>query len=163
MSNLIVPHGGKLCDLFVHKEKKKQIQKESINLISITLNDRQLCDIEMLLNGGFSPLQGFLGKTDYESVVEKNRLVNGIVWPIPITLDIAEEFSKDICIGDRVVLRDQEGVALAILNISDKWFPDLLKEAQTVFGTIDITHPAVDYILNRSNKVYIGGKIEGLE
>ena len=163
MSDLIQPHGGELCDLIVHKEKQNKIKKESISLNSITLNNRQLCDIEMLLNGGFSPLQGFLGKSDYESVVENNRLSNGIVWPIPITLDIPEELSEKISTGDRLVLRDHEGVALAILNITDKWLPDLSKEAEYVFGTIDRSHPAVDYILNRSNKVYVGGNIEGLE
>jgi len=163
MSNLINPHGGELCDLLVHKDKKRIIRKESISLNSITLNNRQLCDIEMLLNGGFSPLQGFLGKSDYESVVENNRLSNGIVWPMPITLDIPEKLSKNISTGDRLVLRDHEGVALAILNITDKWHPDLSKEAEYVFGTNDRTHPAVDYILNRSNIVYVGGNIEGLE
>ena len=92
MSHLIEPHGGTLCNLLVNKDTKKIIQKESLSLKSLTLNDRQICDIEMLLNGGFSPLRGFLGQSDYDSVVDNNRLSDGTVWPIPITLDVSEIF-----------------------------------------------------------------------
>ena len=132
MSHLIEPHGGTLCKLLVNKDIKKKIQKESLSLKSLTLNDRQICDIEMLLNGGFSPLRGFLGQSDYDSVVDNNRLSDGVVWPIPITLDVSEEFGKELNTGDIIVLRDHEGVALAVLNISDKWTPDLSKEAEMI-------------------------------
>ena len=163
MSYLIEPHGGTLCKLLVNKDTKKIIQKESLSLKSLTLNDRQICDIEMLLNGGFSPLRGFLGQSDYDSVVDNNRLSDGTVWPIPITLDVSEEFGKELNTGDIIVLRDHEGVALGVLNISDKWTPDLSKEAEMVYMTTDIIHPAVDYLINRSGKIYLGGEIKGLE
>ena len=101
----------------------------------------------MLLNGGFSPLTGFLGKEDYQSVLKNNRLSNNTVWPIPITLDVSEEFSKDINTNDKIVLRDHEGIALGILNITDKWLPDRKKEAEMVYGSIDELHPAVNYLL----------------
>ena len=120
MNHLIEPHGGHLCELIVPEDHKKQLQEESINYSSLTLNDRQLCDLEMLLNGGFSPLKGCLGEADYNSVLEKNQLSDNTVWPIPITLDVSEEFSKELKAGDKIVLRDHEGVALGILNISDK-------------------------------------------
>jgi len=163
VSNLIKPHGGILCNLLVYKDTKEIIQKDSINSKSLTLNDRHICDIEMLLNGGFSPLRGFLGQSDYESVVNNNRLSDGTVWPIPITLDVSEEFGKDINIGDTIVLRDHEGVALGVLNISDKWTPDLYKEAEMVYMTTDTIHPSVDYLINKSGKIYLGGEIKGLE
>ena len=163
MNHLIEPHGGQLCELMVSAVQKKQLQKESLQYSNLTLNDRQLCDLEMLLNGSFSPLQGFLGKADYDSVLAKNRLSDDTVWPIPITLDISKEFSNELNIGDQVVLRDPEGVALGIIDISDKWSPDLQKEAEEVYGSSDITHPAVDYLFNQSGKVYIGGEIQGLE
>jgi len=163
MSHLIEPHGGTLCKLLVNKDTKKKIQTESLSLKSLTLNDRQICDIEMLLNGGFSPLRGFLGQSDYDSVVDNNRLSDGTVWPIPITLDVSEEFGKELNTGDIIVLRDHEGVALGVLNISDKWTPDLSKEAEMVYMTTDTIHPAVDYLINRSGKIYLGGEIKGLE
>ena len=117
----------------------------------------------MLLNGGFSPLKGFLGQSDYESVLKNNRLSDGTVWPIPITLDVSEAFSKELNAGEKVVLRDHEGVAIGVLTISDKWSPDLKNEAVEVYGSSDTIHPAVDYLLNQSGTVYLGGEIEGLE
>ena len=163
MNNLIKPHGGKLCELIVSEEERKHLQKTALQCPSLTLNDRQLCDFEMLLNGGFSPLTGFLGVEDYQSVLKNNRLSNNTVWPIPITLDVSEEFSKDINTNDKIVLRDHEGIALGILNITDKWLPDRKKEAEMVYGSIDELHPAVNYLLKQSGSVYLGGKIDGLE
>ena len=163
MNNLNDPHGGVLSELMVSDGKRKQLQEKSIQYPSLTLNDRQLCDIEMLLNGGFSPLQGFLDQADYDSVVAGNRLSDNTVWPIPITLDVTEEFSKELNAGDKIVLRDHEGIALGILNISDKWIPDREEEAEKVYGSSDIIHPAVYYLFNQSGKVYLGGEIAGLE
>ena len=163
MNHLIEPHGGQLCELIVSDAKRKQLQIDSVTYPSLTLNDRQICDLEMLLNGGFTPLKGFLSQTDYNSVLKRNRLADNTIWPIPITLDISVEFSKDLNAGDKIVLRDYEGVALGILNISDKWTPDRKKEAEKVYGSSDIAHPAVDYLLHQSGEVYLGGKIEGLE
>ena len=163
MNHLIEPHGGKLCELIVSETRRKQLQEESLQYSSFTLNDRQLCDIEMLLNGGFSPLKGFLGQADYNSVLADNRLSDGTVWPIPITLDVSENFSQKLQAGDKIVLRDHEGVALGVLTISDKWSPDLQNEAEKVYGSSDILHPAVNYLLHQSGKVYLGGEIEGVE
>ncbi|SVE31049.1 uncharacterized protein METZ01_LOCUS483903, partial [marine metagenome] len=163
MNHLIEPHGGKLCELMVSETRRKQLQEESLQYSSLTLNDRQLCDVEMLLNGGFSPLKGFLGQTDYNLVLADNRLSDGTVWPIPITLDVSEKFSQKLQAGDKIMLRDHEGVALGVLTISDKWSPDLQNEAENVYGSSDILHPAVNYLLHQSGKVYLGGEIEGLE
>tara|TARA_B100000945_G_scaffold307361_1_gene295732 strand:+ start:568 stop:2271 length:1704 start_codon:yes stop_codon:yes gene_type:complete len=140
-----------------------ELKIKIINYESIYLNERQLCDLEMLMSGAFSPLKGFLGEKDYESVLEKTRLNNGVVWPIPITLDISKDLSEKINIGEKVVLRDYEGIALAILIISDKWVPDRFTEAKNIFGTVDTVHPAVDYLINHSGPIYLGGEILGLE
>lgn len=162
-SSLIAPHGGELVDLLVSEERAESLKNESIEFKSWTLNDRQICDLELLLNGGFSPLHGFLSKVDYESVLSDLRLADGTLWPMPITLDITEELAEKISEGDKLVLRDKEGFALAVMTVSDKWSPDLTREAEQVFGTTDTKHPAVTYLLQYSNSVYVGGELEGLQ
>lgn len=143
---------------------KSEIElKESLNhLISWQLNDRQICDLELLLNGAFNPLKGFMNKKDYNSVRDNMRLANGSLWPIPINLDVTENFSEQINFGDKIVLRDKEGFPLALLTISDIWKPDLLLEAELVYGTKDIIHPGVNYLLNSTNKFYVGGILNGI-
>jgi sulfate adenylyltransferase len=122
-----------------------------------------LCDLELLLNGGFSPLGGFLSRNDYESVCVSMRLSDGALWPIPITLDVTEEFAGQLSAGDTTVaLRDPEGVMLAILHVEDVWQPDRLAEAEAVYGTINTEHPGVAHLLKRTNPFYVGGRLEGV-
>jgi len=161
-TTLIEPHGGKFCDLYVSAERKKELKKLLNNYESWTLTDRQICDLELILNGGFSPLSGFLNRNDYSAVVNDMRLSDGTLWPIPITLDIPTQLSKKLSAGDKLVLRDKQCFPLAILNIEDIWKPDLQTEAKTVFGTTDETHPAVNYLLSFTNPYYVGGKLAGL-
>ncbi len=161
-TSLIEPHGGELCNLYVSDERKKELKSLLINYESWTVTDRQICDLELILNGGFSPLKGFLNKNDYDSVLKNMRLADGSLWPMPITLDITNEISEKLSQGDKLVLRDKEGFPLAILHIEDIWKPDLKAEAQSVFGTMDETHPAVNYLLNFTNPTYVGGKLEGM-
>jgi len=163
MEHLIKPHGGNLVNLLVDSARAKQLKEESKNWKSWDLTERQLCDFELLANGGFSPLTGFMGKKGYESVCESMRLPNGILWPIPITLDVSEEFAKNINISERIVLRDPEGVMLGVLIVEDIWKPDKLKEAELVYGTTNKEHPGVAYILDKTHPWYIGGKIEALQ
>ena len=138
----------------------EKFKKDASKYKSWVLRDRQICDLEMILNGAFSPLNGFLNKEDYENVLTAMRLSDGSVWPMPITLDVNSEFSKSISIGDNIILKDKEGFSIAVLEVEDKWEPDLYKEAELIFGTKDLSHPAVDYLLNYSNNIYIGGKVE---
>ena len=138
----------------------KKLKIDSSKYRSWVLRDRQICDLEMILNGGFAPLNGFLNKDDYENVLNEMRLSDGSVWSMPITLDVNQEFSKLISIGDRITLKDKEGFSIAILEVEDNWEPDLLKESELVFGTKDLSHPSADYLQNHSNDVYIGGKVE---
>jgi len=141
-------------------EDEKQAARE---YASWDLTERQLCDIELLLNGAFSPLDGFLNKDDYNSVVETMRLKSGTLWPIPITLDVTEDFAKDLKSGDKIALRDLEGVILATLEVGDVWTPDLDAEAKGVYGTTDNNHPAVNFLKNIGNPVYVGGSLKGVE
>ena len=157
------PHGGVLKELFLSESKADEEKLNAKNYKSWDLSPRQICDLDLLMNGAFSPLDGFLGKGDYESVCDDMRLKSGVLWTLPITLDVSEEFAGEIAEGEVIALRDQEGVLLATLEISDIWSPDLASEAQRVFGTTDDTHPAVDFLLNKSNPVYVGGAIRGIE
>lgn len=162
-SHLIAPHGGNLVDLIVSPERAKQIKEQSRDWPSWDLTPRQICDLELLINGGFSPLKGFMNKADYDSVCDKMRLADGTLWPMPITLDVSKEFSEKIKVGDTVALRDAEGVMLAVIKVEDMWEPDREAEAKKVFGTNDTLHPAVNYLMNQSKPVYIGGQIEALQ
>ena len=130
---------------------------------SWNLTDRQLCDLELLLNGGFSPLSGFLTEADYQPVLTDMRLADGSLWPMPVTLDVTEEFAEGVSVGDSIALRDPEGVMLAALHIEDMWHPDRKREAETVFGTTNPEHPGVEFLLNGPNPVYLGGRVEGVQ
>lgn len=130
---------------------------------SLNLTDRQVRDLELLMNGGFSPLRGFLNRTDYEGVLSRMRLADGTLWPIPITLDIPRELADQLEPGGPLALRDPEGVLLAVLTVGDLWEPDRSREAEDVYSTTDPGHPGVDHVLNRSNPVYVGGTVEGVQ
>lgn len=131
-------------------------------LPSITLTQRQLCDLEMILNDGFAPLTGFLNRQDYESVLDTMRLADGTVWPMPIMFDVTREMAAKTEIGSEIVLRDTEGLLIAILQVNDKWEIDKKREAEAVFGADDQTHPAVHYLYNEVKDFYLGGKILGI-
>ena len=162
MTKLIEPHGGTLKEMLLGPEEAETIQTWAGELPCWELTERQLCDIELILNGGFSPLEGFMCSEDYLSVINKMRLADGTLWPIPITLDVDQEFANTLKEGGGVALKDSEGLIIAVMDISEIWTPDMDAEAKGVFGTNDTKHPAVNYLLNISNPVYLGGKIKGL-
>jgi sulfate adenylyltransferase len=157
------PHGGELKNLYLDGQAAAAEKQAAKDYASWDLTDRQLCDIELLLNGAFSPLDGFLNKDDYDSVVKTMRLGSGVIWPMPITLDVSAAFADTVKTGDKVALRDLEGVAIAVLEVGDVWTPDKKAEAEGVFGTTDEAHPAVHYLNNIAHPVYIGGKLTGIE
>ncbi len=150
-------------ELYVSYESAQKLKAEAAELPSWDLTPRQICDLELLMNGGFNPLKGFLGKEDYNSVVENMRLADGSLWPMPITLDVDEKFAEQIEEGQDIALRDQEGVILAILSVTDKWQPDKSREAEKVFGADDLAHPAVNYLHNTAGKIYLGGPVTGIQ
>ncbi len=134
----------------------------ALSLKNIILNERQVCDIELLLNGAFNPLKGFMTKKDYDSVIETMRLNSGELWPIPITLDIGEDTkeSLNLEVGTKVALRDHEGFLIAIMSIQDIWKANKEKEAKLVYGTKEAHHPGVNYLYNHTKEYYIGGSLE---
>ena len=163
MSNTIIkPHGGKLCSPMLNKKYLGEVNNDILHLKSWTLTDRQLCDIELILNGGFSPLDGFMNQDDYNSVCEKSRLKNNLLWPIPITLDINNSLADKLDANEKIVLRDKEGFAIALLTINDLWHPDKDKEAHHIYKTTDTYHPGVNVLLNDTHPTYVGGSIEGI-
>ncbi|HZQ20934.1 MAG TPA: bifunctional sulfate adenylyltransferase/adenylylsulfate kinase [Terriglobales bacterium] len=163
-SHLIPPHGGELVQLIASAERSAELKARSREWPSWDLTSRQVCDLELLLSGGFSPLRGFMTRADYEGVCHDMHLASGVIWPMPITLDVTEEFAKKLTPGSsKVALRDAEGVMLAVLNVEDVWQPDRKAEAKSVFGTASVAHPGVDYVLSRSNPWYVGGRLEGLQ
>ena len=163
-SHLIAPHGGQLIELQVPAERAAELKAHSKEWPSWDLTARQLCDLELLMSGGFSPLDGFMTRADYEGVCHNMRLAKGILWPMPITLDVSEDFAKKLTPGtNKVALRDPEGVMVAVLHVQDVWQPDRKAEAQAVFGSTSSAHPGADYAINKANPWYVGGKVEGLQ
>ena len=163
-SHLIAPHGGELINLIADPERASELKSHSREWPSWDLTPRQLCDLELLLTGGFSPLRGFMTRKDYDGVCRDMRLASGEIWPIPITLDVKEEFAKTLKPGSsKLALRDPEGVMLAVLHVEDVWQPDRNAEAEMVFNTTNPMHPGVDYVLNKGNSWYVGGTLEGLQ
>ena len=150
-------------ELYVSHEGAQKLKVEAADLISWDLTPRQICDLELLMNGAFNPLKGFLSAADYNSVVETMRLEDGSLWPMPITLDVGEAFAEKLNIGQDIALRDQEGVILATMTVTDRWMPDKAKEAKLVFGADDLAHPAVNYLHNTAGAVYLGGPVVGIQ
>ena len=163
-SHLIPPHGGELVNLIVTPERSAELKAHSREWPSWDLTARQSCDLELLLSGGFSPLRGFMNRADYDGVCHNMRLKSGVLWPMPITLDVTEAFAKTLTPGtSKIALRDAEGVMLAILSVEDVWQPDRTAEAKAVFNSTSAAHPGADYAMNKSNPWYVGGTLEGLQ
>ncbi|KZT43618.1 sulfate adenylyltransferase [Sistotremastrum suecicum HHB10207 ss-3] len=161
------PHGGVLKDLLVRDAHiQQELIQETNTLNDIVLTERQLCDLELITNGGFSPLEGFMTEKDYKNVVDNLRLADGSLFPIPITLDVSEEDIRvlDIKVGTRLTLRDpRDDVALAILSVEDVYRPDKTHEASSVFGADDPAHPSVAYLRNKVKDYYVGGKVQAIQ
>ena len=150
-------------ELFVSADQVQALKAEAGSMPSWDLTARQACDLELLMNGGFFPLKGFNSQADYDGVVDKMRLADGTLWPMPITLDVSEKFAEGVGPGSRIALRDAEGVILAVMTVSDKWTPNKAHEAAQVFGADDLAHPAVNYLHNIAGPIYLGGPIQGLQ
>ncbi len=163
--DLITPHGGTLVDLCVDDAHGAALKAESRDWLSHDLTPRQLCDLELLLTGAFSPLTGFMTQGDHERVCADMRLADadGTLWPIPITLDVSEEVAATLKPGSHLALRDEEGVMVAALDVEDVWQPDRQAEAEAVFGTTNREHPGVAYLLEQAQPFYVGGRVTGLQ
>lgn len=163
MSGLPAPHGGHLIDLLAPNPEQVESLKQRLHgMKALHLSPRQLCDLELILIGGFSPISGFMSRGDYEKVLSDSRLLSGEAWPMPITLDVDEAFAKTIKVGESIGLYDIEGFPVAILEVSDIWQPDKTAEAKAVFGTCDDTHPGVEYLFHQAHAFYVGGSLKGI-
>ena len=163
MDHLIAPHGGVLCDLMAPENQVEQLKAASVDFPSVDLTPRQLCDLELLLNGGFSPLQGFLSRDAYQSVVEKMTLPDGTLWPMPIMLAVSKAQAEALAGHKRIALREPEGTMLAVLEVEDIWEADFTREAEAVYGSLNEEHPGVAELLHHQPPVYVGGKVTGVE
>lgn len=145
------PHGGVLVQSYLPEESYKDIQHE------LPLDDIALSDLELIAIGAYSPIEGFLTKRDYQTVVESLRLESGSVWSIPITLPIDKEQAGSVQLGKRSRLV-YKGETYGMIDVEDIYEPDKYKEALLVYGTTDREHPGVKKLFDRGD-VYVGGKI----
>lgn len=162
----IKPHGGVLQNLVLSGEKLVELKKKAVSLTSLTLSHRQLCDIELLMNGGFSPLTEFMDQNTYNSVVENMRLPDGTLWPMPITLDVSKKKADELLENNptkEIALRDEEMNLIAVMRVTESYQPDRVKEAQAVFGSTDTLHAGVEYLLRQSGEVYLAGPVYGAQ
>ena len=161
--HLIAPHGGQLVDLFATDADSAALKEASRDWPSHDLTERQICDLELLGAGGFSPLTGFMTRADYDGVCAEMRLADGTLWPIPITLDVPEDLAASLSPGSKLALRDPEGVMLAVVDVEDVWRPDRDAEAAAVFGTGNPEHPGVAHLLDRTHPFYVGGRVTAVQ
>jgi sulfate adenylyltransferase len=161
-SHLIAPHGGELVDLMAAPDRAAELKSASRDWPSWDLTPRQFCDLELLLNGGFSPLTGFMNQADHDSVCARMRLADGTLWPIPILLDLPPQTAEKLKTGGMLALRDPEGVMLAAMHVEEIWEIDRESSAQATFGTTSADHPGVAQ-LHRGNGIAVSGRLEGLQ
>jgi sulfate adenylyltransferase len=154
---LIAPHGGSLVNLMLPAAEQQAVKASASRMLECS--DRQACDVELLVVGGFSPLRGFMHQQDYEAVVQGNRTTSGLLFGLPIVFDSDDD---TIVVGDRLLLT-YRGQELAVLSVESIWEPDKAQEAQGCYGTTSIEHPAVRMISGERGRFYIGGQLQGLE
>lgn len=158
MTEQIAPHGGRLVNRVLEGEAKKIWLERSCSFPSVVVSSVTQCDLVCLATGVFSPLTGFMKEKDYFYVRDEMRLADGNVWSIPIVLPILEEIKDEIKRSEYITLTDQEGKAIAILQVESVYQIDREKEAKRVFLTDDLSHPGVAYLFQQSSWV-VGGEI----
>jgi sulfate adenylyltransferase len=156
-AGLIAPHGGSLVNLAVTAAERESLLAGVSRRIECS--DRNACDVELLVVGGFSPLRGFMHQQDYEAVVAGHRTTSGLLFGLPIVFDTDD---ASISVGDQLLLT-YRGQELAVLTVESRWEPDKAREAQGCYGTTSIEHPAVKMIATERGRIYLGGSIQGLE
>lgn len=158
----ILPHGGKLVNRFAEGNERDELLKASPFMKQIRVNNWTISDLDLIGNGAFSPLEGFLNEEDYRSVVSTMRLADGTVWSIPVTLSVDETTAQGLSLGDEVALTGAEdGVVYAVLTVESVYEADQEEEALKVFKTSDLEHPGVKKLFERS-PIYVGGSVKVL-
>lgn len=163
MSQLIAPFGGTLKERYLTGEALTAERQRLKDYPSWDLSARQLCDLELLLCGAFSPLEGFLCRADYEQVCAEMRLTDGTLWPMPVTLDIPTALAEQLSLNSRLALRDPEGVPVAVLQVEELWQPDRHQEAVGVYGSDDPAHAGVRALLEHTHPMCVGGRVYGID
>lgn len=156
--SLIQPHGGTLINRTAQGAEREALLNAAASLQTITLNAREEADLELISNGAFSPLEGFLGEQDYLSVRDNKRLANGLVWSIPVTLSVSEEEKNALQVGTDVALKGRDGRVLAILHLAEIYTYDKQEEARQVYRTTEEQHPGVAALYAQKDYL-LGGKI----
>jgi sulfate adenylyltransferase len=162
-SHLASPPGGSLVNLMASSERVAELKAQGREMPSWSLPPRSLADLELLLSGAFSPLTGFMGRSDCESVCRNLALADGTFWPLPLTLDLPEEVARSLEPGRPLALRDAEGLLVAVLRVEDVWQADRRAEAKAVCGTDDPAHPGAHRLLRETGAFSVGGRVEGVE
>jgi sulfate adenylyltransferase len=158
---LIRPHGGTLVDRYVQGEERERLLEEARSLPAIRLDAKNVSDLEMIASGAMSPLEGFMTRKDYRTVVEEMHLENGLAWSLPITLAVDRDTGRQLNPGSRAALCAPDERLLAVLEIEDVYEYDKEREAEKVFRTKDANHPGVAYVY-RQGDLLLGGKIHML-
>ncbi len=148
-AKIIAPYGGKLVNLVVTGDERSALIEKATHLQSIKISARNLCDLELLATGGFSPLDRFMGHKDYERVLEEMRLVDGTLFPLPITLTVDKEAYDSL--GEEVVLRDTQNNLIAVMKIEEAFPFDKEREAKLAYGSTDSKHPMVSEMVRWGN------------
>ncbi|MBO8243102.1 sulfate adenylyltransferase [Prochlorococcus marinus XMU1411] len=157
-NGLIPPYGGELKNLII-KDKNLKNELISKSTYEFECSERNACDVELLMVGAFSPLEGFMDENNYNSVIKKNRNTSGLLFGLPIVFDSNNEKVKT---GDTILLTYKKQ-KIAVLEVSSKWEPDKSLEAELCYGTNSLDHPAVKMIFNERGRFYIGGRVYGFE
>ena len=161
-SDQIAPHGGQLINRLLEGARKADLAEKAKGLPALPLTRRKLCDLEMLAVGAYSPLEGYLNRKDYESVVTSMHLANGLAWSIPITFRVSKEQAARIKEGSDVALTEEPGRILGVLHVEEKYDYDKTTAAKAVYGTESGEHPGVQALFQRG-EVLLGGKVSVLE
>lgn len=160
MRSLIPPHGGVLNPRLLRGKELTEKRKIARELKKVEMNSKETSDTIMLAMGAFSPLDGFVTSGDYKSIVEDMVTLNGVVWPIPITLAVTKDQAKEIKEGEQVALIDDDtGETMGMMTVKDKYVYDKRKEAINIFRTVDENHPGVKKLYSQGD-VYLGGPVE---
>lgn len=151
------PHGGELIDLMLKTDAEKEAAIAKCTA-ELQLTPRQLCDVELIVNGGFSPLTGFMDEATYKNVVDNMELPNGLIFGLPVVFDTD---SEDLQPGMTVLLKDGDS-PIATIEFTDKYLPDKVKECKSCYGTSELEHPGTLMVATERGKYYMGGKLTGL-
>jgi sulfate adenylyltransferase len=160
--SLVAPHGGKLIDRVVDSSAAGALAKEAASLPSLTLSPREQFDLEMISIGAFSPLAGFMGKADFESVCKSIRLASGTVWPIPVVLCPPNDQAEKIQVGQRIALKDAQGRLLAVMKVEEKYRHDKDLEIPNVYKTTEDAHPGVA-LVRKQGDWCLGGAVDVIQ